>query len=769
MIDSDSLMLGDGRGRLYPGFENRQQYRPSPGESLWLDLRGGDVISCAPTSVMFVAALNNADGSDCIGDLLSDAPPPTPRQPQSGHYDDRLISARLRGLNLSLASLTFYPFEGPATNPVVWRINSGMILIIVFPEAPEVLVSGGGDYDAATVDVVGGGGRRPLPTPLGRVIDEFTIARATAQSYRLPKGRFVQIIDVDGRQCSDFMAFNARALDAGKEKMIDGTVSRTFARRAYPQPGLYDKFFDGDITPLLSVTQDTVGRHDTFALACTARGYEERGFPGHANCSDNISAALAAYGVAARPAWPAINFFFNTWMAECDIQSDEAWSRPGDYVLLRALTDLVCVSTACPDDIDPINGWNPTDIHVRLYADDIAAPPAVAFRINPNHSPTMTTESPFHNKTSRLTRRYNAHMDYWAAREYDARGAIGEYWMCRERATMQDMSNLRVYDIAGVDALAFLQRVSTRDISRLAINRGCYTLVCDAGGYVLDDGTLFNIGANLYRWTGASNETLRHFRQVAQEGGYHVWIQDRTRTLCALSVQGPMSRDILAPILFTQPTQPAFARVGWFGSCIARLHDRAGALLFVTRTGYTGELGYELFCDNRDAEKLWDAVAAAGGDNIAPMGTDALGILRVEAGLAAGGAEFGGGALVDAFDAGLGFALRLDKAGGFIGAEALRRNQSAPRQKLVGLKLAGNEVAAHGDVVYSGLHPVGVVTSAVFSPALQQSVAIARVSIERAGEGGELQIGKMDSKSKRLAAIVAPIPFLDPHRQNPRA
>ena len=221
-----------------------------------------------------------------------------------------------------------------------------------------------------------------LPPPLGQIHDEFTVRRSTARAYELKKGDIVQIIDVDGQQCSDFMAFRAEGLNQGKELMIDSTVTRTLVGRAYPTPGLFDKFFDSEMNPMLNLVQDTVGRHDTFALACTSRGYEDRGFPGHVNCSDNISAALAPFGIQSRAAWPAINFFFNSWIHQADniIQSEEAWSRSGDYVALKAMDDLLCVSTACPDDIDPINGWNPTDIHVRIYRDNSSVHRAIAYR-----------------------------------------------------------------------------------------------------------------------------------------------------------------------------------------------------------------------------------------------------------------------------------------------------------------------------------------------------------------------------------------------------
>jgi len=250
----------------------------------------------------------------------------------------------------------------------------------------------------------GGRAAEQLPEPFGEIRDEFTVPRGSALSYELKAGETLQIIDVEGQQCSDFMAMNARSLDAGVERYIDSAVTRSMVRGAYPIPGLFDKFYDQDMRPLLKLKQDTVGRHDTFALACTARGYEERGFFGHLNCSDNISQAYSRYGIKERSAWPAINFFFNSWINHEDnlIQSDEAWSRPGDYVALEAMDDLVAVTTACPDDVDPINGWNPTDIHVRIYKKSTPVRYAVAYRSEPDSEAILTEHSAFHERTSAL-------------------------------------------------------------------------------------------------------------------------------------------------------------------------------------------------------------------------------------------------------------------------------------------------------------------------------------------------------------------------------
>lgn len=113
----------------------------------------------------------------------------------------------------------------------------------------------------------------PLPAPLGELVDEFTISPGTARDYVVEAGQYIQVLDVAGRQCSDFVAFDRRGLDGGREIDLDPTVTRTLNGNAYPGPGLFSKFFDRNLQPMLEVVRDTVGRHDTFALACAARYY----------------------------------------------------------------------------------------------------------------------------------------------------------------------------------------------------------------------------------------------------------------------------------------------------------------------------------------------------------------------------------------------------------------------------------------------------------------------------------------------------------------
>ena len=658
--------------------------------------------------------------------------------------------------------------EGAAAEQFILSSAESVDLWLMIDVRPEDIGSGGGGGQVMVEVKPASKSVARLPDPIGQVRDEFTVSRSTARAYEVKANEYVQIIDVEGRQCSDFMAMRHSKLDEGEERYIDSTVTRSMVGGAYPGPGLYDKFFDQDMKPLIRVARDTVGRHDTFALACTARGYEERGFFGHVNCSDNISNQYKPYGIAPRRAWPAINFFFNSWIHPTDnqIQSDEAWSRPGDYVAMQAMDDLVCVSTACPDDVDPINGWNPTDIHIRIYKPEPAISHAVAYRSEPDAEPILTEQSAFHPRTSALTESYTVARDVWLPTSYEATRALEEYTACREAVTIQDMSSLRKFDVLGPDAEALLDIALTRNITKLALNRGVYALMCDEAGSVIDDGTLFRLTEDAFRWCCGSDDSAEQLKKLAQEKQLNVWIKSLFSSMPNLAIQGPKSRDLLQKLVFTQPHQPSVDTMKWFGSTIARLHNRDGAPFQLTRTGYTGELGYEIFCNESDAIAIWDAVMQSGAEfGITPMGLDALEIIRIEAGLMAAGAEFGSD--IDAYESGLGFAVDLKK-GKFVGKEALQRNLSTPRRQLIGLKFDGNEVPVHGDGVYAGKRQVGVVTSATRSPALGCAIAMARVATEWSAKDTVLEVGKLDGHMKRLSATVCGVPFVDPQRERPR-
>ncbi len=610
-----------------------------------------------------------------------------------------------------------------------------------------------------------------LPAPLAEPVVDMRIDRATAASYEVAEGQFIQIIDVQGRQCSDFLAFHRHRLEEGKERGLDSTTTRTLMGNAYPAPGLYGKFFDQDMQPLCEVVRDTVGRHDSFALACNARYYEDMGYPGHVNCTDNFNDALDRYSIERRRGWPALNFFYNTaFNSDLVLVTDEPWSRPGDYVLLRAVTDLVCASSACPDDIDPSNAWDPTDVHVRVYDAGRKFSVAVGRREIPGGPPKLTQETGFHPRTSRLSSTMTESGGSWLPSSFDAHGAVEEYWACREAAAIMDLSSLRKFEVLGPDAEALLQWAVTRDVRRLSVGQVSYTAVCNDTGGIIDDGTVFRLGEDNFRFVGGSaHDGLWLREQAAQRGLGRVWVKDSTDQLHNVAVQGPASRDLLAPLVWTAPDRTDLVDLKWFRFVVGRLGGYDGVPVIVSRTGFTGELGYEVWCHPDDAVAVWDAIWSAGQTHgLKPLGLDALEMLRIEAGLVLAGREFDGE--VDPFEAGIGFVVPLDtKDEDFSGRAALESRRASPRRRLVGLEVTGNEVAVHGDPVFVGRQQVGVVTSGTRSPVLAKNIALCRMAVQHTEPGETVEVGKLDGFQKRLAATVVDFPFYDPEKTRPRS
>lgn len=613
--------------------------------------------------------------------------------------------------------------------------------------------------------------RRQMPEPLAEPLLDLRIDAATACGYEVRAGQYIQIIDVEGRQCSDFVAFEARGLDDGIEFGLDATTTRTIAGNAYPRPGLHGKFYDHRARPLVEILRDTVGRHDTFALACTAKYYADLGYPGHVNCTDNFNSELSRFGISPRVGWPALNLFYNTaFDANHQLVSDEPWSRAGDYVLMRASTDLVCASSACPDDIDPANGWLPTDVHVRVYDSTRRFSVAMGHRVTPDADPELTKKTGFAARTEALTRQFTEYRGYWLPNSFDDYGAQQEYWACRERAAVMDLSALRKFEILGPDAEALLQQTLTRDIRRLSSGQVVYSAMCTDTGGMIDDCTVFRLGENNFRFVGGDPHDGVWLRtQAGRLGLDRVWIKDSTDHLHNIAVQGPASRNLLAELVWTPPTQPTLSSLPWFRFLIGRLGGPDGVPLLVSRTGYSGELGYELWVHPDGAETLWDTVWETGVRyGLAPLGLAALEMLRIESGLIFAGNEFDD--QIDPFEAGIGFTVPLkSKADDFIGRDALTERKAHPQRTLVGLELEGHEVAAHGDCVHVGRSRVGVITSGTRSPILGSNIALCRIAIQHSQLGSAVEVGKLDGHRKRIPASVVRFPFYDPDKTRPRS
>ena len=610
-----------------------------------------------------------------------------------------------------------------------------------------------------------------LPTPLADPSQDFIVLASTARAYQVSKSDWFQVVDMEGRQCSDFQCFAVADLEAGEDLCLDATITRSLMGASFPMPGLYSKFFNAKMQPLVEVVQDTVGRHDTFNTACNARYYEEMGYPGHINCTDNINGVLDPFGVAARRGWEAINFFYNTQVDDANqIYLDEPWSRPGDYVLLRALEDLVCVSTACPCDVDAANGWNPTDIAVRVYPAANMFKKATAIRMTADSEAQLTQETGFHPRTSAGTRSFSEYCGYWLADHYTAHGAVEEYWACRQAAAAIDLSPLRKYEVTGPDAEVLMQTCVTRNVRKLADGQVVYTAMCHPTGGMIDDGTVFRLARENFRWIGGQlGYSGVWLREQAERLGLSVWVRNSTEQLHNLQVQGPNSRRILDEVIWTRPDQPTVSELGWFRFAIARIGDYDGIPIVVSRTGYTGELGYEVFCHPSDAPAVWDAIFEAGTPHgLVPMGLSALDMLRIEAGLVFAGHEFCD--QTDPYEAGIGFTVPLKtKEDDFIGRDALFDRRDNPQRRLVGLELSGGEPGALGDGVFVGRNQVGEITSGTISPILGKNIALCRMTLPYNEIGTAVEVGKLDGHRKRITAEVVRYPFYDPDKSRVRA
>ena len=602
--------------------------------------------------------------------------------------------------------------------------------------------------------------------PLADPLQDFQIDPGDARTYEVKKGQYIQVLDVKGRECTDFQAFSRRALDKGLAHDIDPTTTRSLMGGLWPNPGIYSKYFTVDHEPLLEIVQDTCGRHDTFGLACTARYYEELGYPGHLNCSDNITREVAHYGIAPKTGWPAINFFFNTMLDDTNaIGMDEPWSRPGDYVLMRALTDLVAVSSACPCDVDPANGWNPTEIQVRVYDEQQPFKKSIGWRKSPEAELEDTKETGFHSCFAAHTRDFAEYNGYWLANKMTAHGAIAEYWAAREKAVVLDLSPLRKYEVTGPDAEELMQACVTRNMKKLSVGQVVYTAMCYDHGGMIDDGTVFRLGETNFRWIGGNDDSGAWLKKQAEERGLNAWVRSSTDQLHNIAVQGPLSREILKDVIWTPPTQPDLEELGWFRLAIGRIGDYHGPAVVVSRTGYSGELGYEIFCHPKDAVAVFDAVWAAGEPHgMLPTGLEALDMLRIESGLIFAGYEFDD--QTDPFEAGIGFTVPLKtQDDDFTGRAALERRKASPQRKLVGLDIDSGLIPASGDCIRVGKAQVGQITSAMKSPFLGKVIALARVDVEHADIGTALEVGQLDGHQKRLSATVCGFPHFDPTKE----
>jgi aminomethyltransferase len=301
-----------------------------------------------------------------------------------------------------------------------------------------------------------------------------------------------------------------------------------------------------------------------------------------------------------------------------------------------------------------------------------------------------------------------------------------EYFAIRNAATLYDLTPMVKYRIAGRDAAAYLNRLVTRNIEKLNANRVAYCVWCNDAGHIIDDGTIFRLSETEYRLCTAERQIDWLLDSAI---GFEVLIEEVTEQIAALAVQGPTSCAVLKAAGFAGIEKLKPFDIGHF--------VLAGVEVMVSRTGFTGDLGYELWLAPQNAEALWDALMLAGRTRgIRAIGSQALNIARIEAGFISPNVDFVSAEHTirtgrDRSPLELGLAWLVDfKKGHFTGRRALlAESQSGVRRLLVGLDVAGNK-PAHDALLYSGesgKREIGAVTSAVWSPTCKRNIALAMV------------------------------------------
>ena len=374
---------------------------------------------------------------------------------------------------------------------------------------------------------------------------------------------------------------------------------------------------------------------------------------------------------------------------------------------------------------------------------------------------------------------YREWSGYYAVSVYETHHEH-EYNAIRNAAALIDISPLYKYWVTGKDATKLVNRIVTRDLDKVAINQVIYTPWCDERGKVIDDGTVTRLAENTYRWT-AADPSLRWFRQNAL--GMDVSIEDVSESVAALALQGPTSGKILRKVADANVENLKYFRV---------THGTiAGVPVDISRTGYTGDLGYEIWIPWNEATKVWDTIMKGGREfDLHAAGMLALDVARIEAGLLLIEVDYISSkkALIEAqkyspYEIGFGRLLHLQKDN-FIGRAALlAEERTGPGRRLVGLEIDWTEVEElHKRVglapqipatasrlavpVYSGRAQVGKATSTTWSPVLKKMIALASVSAEHAKLSSKLQMElTIEAVRHRVTARVVGLPFFNPSRK----
>jgi len=346
--------------------------------------------------------------------------------------------------------------------------------------------------------------------------------------------------------------------------------------------------------------------------------------------------------------------------------------------------------------------------------------------LDPPHFQQPLLKTPFHER-SRAFSQLDSFIPWSGYSTVDVFTTVEqEYFAIRNAATLYDLTPMVKYRVAGPDAGRYLNRLVTRDVARLKVNRVCYCVWCDDHGHVIDDGTIFRLADDEYRLCTAERQ-IDWLLDSAR--GYAVDVMEVTGQVAALALQGPTSCAILREFGLS-----GIERLRPFEIASSAMGDLD---LTVSRTGFTGDLGYELWVPPHAATRLWDSLMAAGRSRgLRPIGSRALNLARIEAGFLSPNVDFVSaertvhpGRARSPLELGLGWLVDFEK-GHFTGRRALLdEKRRGPRRQLLGLDIDGNKPAVNALLYaeHSGRTEVGSVTSAMWSPTCKRNIALAMV------------------------------------------
>ncbi len=348
----------------------------------------------------------------------------------------------------------------------------------------------------------------------------------------------------------------------------------------------------------------------------------------------------------------------------------------------------------------------------------------------------------------------------WAA---DFGDPVAEHNATRTACSLWDESPLRKWDLRGRDAVALTDALFTNDMAGLEVGQVRYGALCDEQGKMIMDGTVFRLADDHCMSITSYDSDLAWFEQVASDRGLEVQIEDHTPQMPHLQIQGPNARKVLGPI--TEGVDVDALRYFRFVHEGVRV---GGVPAWVSRTGYSGELGFEVYCSVDDAPELWDAVVRAGQPHgLRPIGLSAIEILRIESGLLFPDIDYFP-RQTDPYEVRLDNVIKLDKAGDFVGRDALRAiaAQGTPRL-LTTLRIEGDQLPEYGAAVTSDGREVGVVRSPCQSPTFDMQV-IGMTTLERdlVHDGQRVEVTVGDGV---VGATVAPFPIYDTQKRRPRS